>query len=53
LQLFADGPSRSFFDFAVARDAGDLVQGGVEPNAVGAGFAALRKSEADKGKERV
>src|SRR5215467_14132262 len=27
-QLFADGPHGSFFDFAMARDAGDLVQRG-------------------------
>ncbi len=32
-QLFADGPNCSFFDFAMARDASDLVQGTVEPNA--------------------
>ena len=38
-QLFADGPNRPFFDFAMARDAGDLVQGGVEPNAMGTTFA--------------
>jgi hypothetical protein len=34
-QSFADGSNRPFFDFAMARDAGDLVQGGIEPNAVG------------------
>jgi hypothetical protein len=38
-QLFADGPNRPFFDFAMARDAGDFVQGGVEPNAMSATFA--------------
>jgi len=27
-QSFADGPNRSFFDFAMARDAGDLVKAG-------------------------
>jgi hypothetical protein len=26
--LFADGPNRPFFDFAMTGDAGDLVQGG-------------------------
>lgn len=34
----------------MARDGGGLVQGGVEPNAVGAALTALRKSEADKEK---
>jgi len=52
-QLFADGPNRPLFDFAMVRDAGDLAQGRVEPNAMGAALTALRKSEADKGKERV
>src|SRR2546422_1287794 len=33
-QLLADGPHRPFLDFAMARDAGDLVQRRVEPNAM-------------------
>src|SRR5260370_35620714 len=38
-QLFADGPHRSLFDFTMARDAGDLVQGRVEPNTMGSTLA--------------
>src|SRR6266849_5342978 len=38
-QLFADGPHRPLFDFAMARDAGDLVQCRVEPNAMGSTLA--------------
>jgi len=37
--LFADGPNRPFFDFAMAQDAGDLVQGRVKPNAMGTTLA--------------
>src|SRR3989454_2309134 len=38
-QLLADGPHRPFLDFAMARDAGDLVQRRVEPNAMGSALA--------------
>src|SRR5437879_9476554 len=38
-QLFADGPHRPFLDFTMARDAGDLVQRRVEPNAMGSTLA--------------
>src|SRR3989442_6349504 len=38
-QLFADGPHRHFLDFAMARDAGDLVQRRVEPNTMGSTLA--------------
>jgi len=41
--LFAAGPNRALFDFAMARDAGELVQGGSEPNAMGTTFGLVEK----------
>src|SRR6266566_8652320 len=38
-QLLADGPHRPFLDFAMAWDAGDLVQRRVEPNTMGRALA--------------
>src|SRR6202022_311958 len=38
-QLLADGPHRPFLDFAMARDAGDLMQRWVEPNTMGGTLA--------------
>src|SRR5882762_2121766 len=39
LQLFTNGPHCSFLDFAMAWDAGDLVQGRIKPNTMGSTLA--------------
>jgi hypothetical protein len=42
-RLFADGPNRALFEFAMVRDAGDLVRSRAGLSAVRAAFGRVEK----------